>query len=65
MTVLPLAHAGHWFVSLLYLAPVVLIVSMLAVSSRRDKRAEAAEKEAEQAAEQAAGGRATDERPSS
>lgn len=42
----PLAHAGHWVVSLLYLAPIVLIVTMLAVSSHRDKRAQAAEKAA-------------------
>lgn len=49
MAVLPLAHAGHWVVNLLYLAPVVLIVTMLAVASRRDKRAEAAEKAAAQA----------------
>lgn len=45
----PLAHAGHWVVNLLYLAPVVLIVTMLAVSSHRDKRAEAAEKAAARA----------------
>ncbi|MEJ7824307.1 MAG: hypothetical protein WKF48_02700 [Solirubrobacteraceae bacterium] len=45
----PLAHAGHWIVNLLYLAPVVLIVTMLAVSSHRDKRAEAAEKAAARA----------------
>ena len=43
MTVLPLAHAGHWLVSVLYLVPLVIVVAMLAVSSLRDRRAEAAE----------------------
>lgn len=52
--VLPLAHVGHWAVNLLYLAPVVLIVTMLAVASHRDKRAEAAEKAAAQAPDAAA-----------
>ncbi|MGI8729868.1 MAG: hypothetical protein ACR2LK_07745 [Solirubrobacteraceae bacterium] len=58
MTALPLAHVGHWAVNLLYFAPVVLIVAMLAVSSYRDKRAEAAEKRAGQTA-----GDTTDESP--
>ncbi len=44
---IPIAHAGHWVVNLLYLAPVVLIVAMLAVSAHRDKRAEAAERAAD------------------
>jgi hypothetical protein len=38
MTVPPLAHAGHWLASLLYVAPVVLIVAALAWQSWRDKR---------------------------
>jgi len=36
----PLAHAGHWFVGALYLLPVVILVSVLMVQNRRDKRAE-------------------------
>jgi hypothetical protein len=43
MTALPIAHAGHWIVSVLYLVPLVIVVAMLAVSSARDRRAEAAE----------------------
>jgi uncharacterized membrane protein SirB2 len=43
MSALPLAHAGHWLVNVLYLVPLVIVVGMLAVSSIRDRRAEAAE----------------------
>jgi uncharacterized membrane protein SirB2 len=43
MSSLPLAHAGHWLVNVLYLVPLVIVVGMLAVSSIRDRRAEAAE----------------------
>ena len=43
MTVLPIAHVSHWLVNVLYLVPLVLIVGMLAVSSIKDRRAEAAE----------------------
>jgi len=32
------AHLGHWYASLLYVAPVALIVVVLAVQSRRDRR---------------------------
>lgn len=35
---LPLAHASHWLVSLLYLAPVVILVGALVVARRRDAR---------------------------
>jgi hypothetical protein len=34
----PLAHAGHWIASLLYVAPVALIVCALLWQSWRDKR---------------------------
>jgi cytochrome c-type biogenesis protein CcmH/NrfF len=34
----PLAHAGHWLASLLYLAPVLLIVVALIWQARREKR---------------------------
>jgi hypothetical protein len=33
-----LAHAGHWLTSLLYFAPVVVLVGFLAVQSRRERR---------------------------
>lgn len=33
-----LAHAGHWLVNLLYAAPVVAVVVVLAVQSVRDRR---------------------------
>ena len=35
----PLAHAGHWFASLLYVAPVAIIVGALWWQSWREKRA--------------------------
>ncbi|PTL56400.1 hypothetical protein [Paraconexibacter algicola] len=34
---LPIAHAGHWLVSLLYLAPVVILVGALMVARARDE----------------------------
>ena len=34
----PLAHVGHWYHSLLYLAPVALVVVTLWVLERREKR---------------------------
>lgn len=37
MTV-PLAHAGHWYHAVLYMAPVVLIAGALWWSGRRDAR---------------------------
>ena len=33
-----LAHAGHWLTSLLYFAPVVVLVGFLAVQSRKERR---------------------------
>jgi len=55
---IPIAHAGHWLVNVLYLVPLLVVVAMLAVSSVRDRRAEAAE-----SAEVApVGDRQTDER---
>ncbi|MFL5846740.1 MAG: hypothetical protein ACJ762_18815 [Solirubrobacteraceae bacterium] len=32
------AHVGHWTTSLLYFAPVVVLVGFLAVQSRRERR---------------------------
>jgi cytochrome c-type biogenesis protein CcmH/NrfF len=35
---LPIAHAGHWYHSLLYLAPVLIVVVVLWVQERRARR---------------------------
>ena len=37
MTTLPLAHAGHWYHALLYLAPVLVVVVVLGVQERRER----------------------------
>jgi hypothetical protein len=39
MTAPPLAHAGHWIASLLYIAPVAVIVGALLFQSWKEKRA--------------------------
>jgi hypothetical protein len=36
---LPIAHAGHWAVDLLYVAPLLIAVSVLGVQSMKDRRA--------------------------
>ena len=41
MTTLPLAHAGHWYHALLYLAPVLIVVVVLWVQERRERRRDA------------------------
>lgn len=33
-----LAHAGHWFAGLLYLAPVLIVVGALVLQSWKDRR---------------------------
>lgn len=38
MTGAPLAHVGHWWGSILYLLPVVVVVVFLGVQSWRAKR---------------------------
>jgi hypothetical protein len=38
MSPTPFAHFGHWWGSILYLAPVVIVVVFLAVQSWRAKR---------------------------
>jgi 4-hydroxybenzoate polyprenyltransferase len=38
IAVLILAHAGHWFAGLLYLAPVIIVVGALWRQSWKDKR---------------------------
>ena len=35
-----LAHAGHWLVNLLYMAPVVIVVGWLSVRAIADRRRE-------------------------
>ena len=37
MTTLPLAHAGHWYPAMLYLAPVLIVVVVLWVQERRER----------------------------
>lgn len=36
---LPLAHAGHWLASMLYLVPVVILAAGILWQRRNDKRA--------------------------
>ena len=38
MAFLTLAHVGHWAASLLYLAPVVLVLAALGWQSLKDRR---------------------------
>jgi hypothetical protein len=35
---LPIAHFGHWYVSILYMGPVIVLVAALSFQSWRDKR---------------------------
>ena len=35
---LPLAHAGHWAVNLLYVAPLVIAMGALSYQSMKDRR---------------------------
>ena len=34
-----LAHAGHWLVSLAYIAPLLVLVGVIVVGKIRDRRA--------------------------
>jgi hypothetical protein len=43
---MPVACIGHWYISLLYLAPVGIVVGVLAVVSRLEKRREEREERA-------------------
>jgi hypothetical protein len=36
--IFPIAHFGHWYVTLLYLGPVVILVIALSIQTWRDKR---------------------------
>ena len=38
LTFLPIAHFGHWYVTLLYMGPVVILVAALSIQSWREKR---------------------------
>jgi hypothetical protein len=40
---MPVACLGHWYISLLYLAPIAIVVVALAAVSRLEKRREARE----------------------
>ena len=35
---LPIAHFGHWYVTLLYMGPVIVLVAALSIQSWREKR---------------------------
>ncbi len=35
---LPLAHAGHWAINLLYVAPLLVAVGVLGWQARKDRR---------------------------
>ena len=38
MTLLPIAHAGHWAIALLYAVPVVIVLGSVARTMLRDRR---------------------------
>ena len=38
MTGTPVGHIGHWWTSVLYLLPIVVVVAVLAVQSWRARR---------------------------
>jgi hypothetical protein len=38
MTTVPFAHFGHWWTSILYVAPVVVVVAWLGLQSWRARR---------------------------
>jgi hypothetical protein len=37
--VLPIAHAGHWLVYVLYAVPVAIVLGSIALTMIRDRRA--------------------------
>jgi len=45
MTTLPLAHAGHWYHAVLYLAPVLIVVFVLWIQERRERRRDEADED--------------------
>ena len=34
---LPLAHAGHWFLWILYAIPVIVVIGSIVISMRRER----------------------------
>jgi hypothetical protein len=38
LVIFPIAHFGHWYVTLLYMGPVIVLVAALSIQSWRDKR---------------------------
>jgi hypothetical protein len=36
--VLPIAHAGHWVIWILYAVPVVIVLGSIVVQIRRERR---------------------------
>jgi hypothetical protein len=38
VTPLPLAHAGHWAIYVLYAVPVIIVLASIAVTMLRDRR---------------------------
>jgi cyanate permease len=45
VTTLPIAHVGHWYHALLYLAPVLIVVVVLWVQERRERGREGSEED--------------------
>jgi hypothetical protein len=41
--VIVLAHAGHWLVSVAYVAPLVILVGVILVGKIRDRRTRSAD----------------------
>jgi len=39
------AHAGHWFVGLAYMAPLVFLVGVIVAGKIRDRRAESGDED--------------------
>ncbi|MEA2193861.1 MAG: hypothetical protein QOG42_295 [Solirubrobacteraceae bacterium] len=37
--IVPIAHAGHWAIDLLYVAPLLVAVGVLGIQSMKDRRA--------------------------
>ncbi|MBW3607038.1 MAG: hypothetical protein KY463_01565 [Actinobacteria bacterium] len=35
---MPIAHAGHWLVNVLYVAPLLVVIGVLAWQSMKDRR---------------------------
>jgi cytochrome c-type biogenesis protein CcmH/NrfF len=40
--VLPIAHAGHWAIWILYAVPVLIVLGSIVVQLRRERREDAA-----------------------